>query len=311
MHHPPRLPPLRRNPKSRLERIRPRNRILHHLRRRQPNRRPGPRRLRRPHHGRFHHGPRRRPRQCSLPPLPHDRRPPRLPRPQNRPRPQTLPTRRSPQPRHPPDRMDLRPARNSQRPLQSQSSRRHRPHLHPQLLRHHLQPAPSQSPHRPPPSRMAPRLQAHHRCHQQPHSRPHRSPRHNPHPQSRIHRILNLHSPIHNPLRSPILALQTLRRHLPPLHPRRRRLSPPTLVRLLVAQASACVLFSLRCHPDRSGPIFSSAPHFGASGRAVEGPWQPIHLHAVPRSTKISPRPPRPISASSALSPLPSSPPAI
>ncbi len=28
-------------------------------------------------------------------------------------------------------------------------------------------------------------------------------------------------------------------------------------------------------HPDRSGPIFSSAPQFGASGRAVEGPRQP------------------------------------
>jgi hypothetical protein len=25
------------------------------------------------------------------------------------------------------------------------------------------------------------------------------------------------------------------------------------------------------CHPDRSGPIFSLAPVFGASGRAVEG----------------------------------------
>ena len=28
-----------------------------------------------------------------------------------------------------------------------------------------------------------------------------------------------------------------------------------------------------KCHPDRSGPIFSSAPLFGASGRAVEGSW--------------------------------------
>src|SRR5208337_4717287 len=25
------------------------------------------------------------------------------------------------------------------------------------------------------------------------------------------------------------------------------------------------------CHPDRSGPTFSSAPNYGASGRAVEG----------------------------------------
>jgi hypothetical protein len=31
----------------------------------------------------------------------------------------------------------------------------------------------------------------------------------------------------------------------------------------------------LICHPDRSGPIFSSAPFFGASGRALEGPRQP------------------------------------
>src|SRR6267378_5684473 len=176
MHQPTRLPPLRRNPKTRLERIRPRNRTLHHIRRRQPNRRPGPRRLRRPHHGRLHHGPSRRPRQNSLPAFPHDRRPPRLPRPQNRPLPQTLPTRRSPQPRHPPDRMDLRPARNPQRPFQPQSSRRHRPHLHTQFLRHHLQPAPPQPSHRPPPGRMASRLQAHHSRHHQPHPRPHRSP---------------------------------------------------------------------------------------------------------------------------------------
>jgi hypothetical protein len=27
----------------------------------------------------------------------------------------------------------------------------------------------------------------------------------------------------------------------------------------------------LYCHPDRSGPIFSFAPLFGASGRGVEG----------------------------------------
>jgi hypothetical protein len=32
------------------------------------------------------------------------------------------------------------------------------------------------------------------------------------------------------------------------------------------------------CHPDRSGPIFSSAPHFGASGRGVEGSQ---HNHRV------------------------------
>ena len=30
---------------------------------------------------------------------------------------------------------------------------------------------------------------------------------------------------------------------------------------------------SLNCHPDRSGPTFSSAPNCGASGRVVEGSW--------------------------------------
>ena len=35
------------------------------------------------------------------------------------------------------------------------------------------------------------------------------------------------------------------------------------------------------CHPDRSGPIFSSAPNCGASGREVEGSW---------RDPDISPR---------------------
>ena len=35
------------------------------------------------------------------------------------------------------------------------------------------------------------------------------------------------------------------------------------------------------CHPDRSGPIFSSAPLCGASGRAVEGSWQDLNLFAI------------------------------
>jgi hypothetical protein len=30
------------------------------------------------------------------------------------------------------------------------------------------------------------------------------------------------------------------------------------------------------CHPERSSPIFSTAPHSGASGCAVEGPWQHV-----------------------------------
>jgi len=29
--------------------------------------------------------------------------------------------------------------------------------------------------------------------------------------------------------------------------------------------------YGINCHPERSSPIFSSAPHFGASGRTVEG----------------------------------------
>ena len=37
------------------------------------------------------------------------------------------------------------------------------------------------------------------------------------------------------------------------------------------------VCLFLLCHPDRSGPIFSSAPNCGASGRAAEGSWHP-HL---------------------------------
>src|SRR5258706_163780 len=32
------------------------------------------------------------------------------------------------------------------------------------------------------------------------------------------------------------------------------------------------------CHPERSGPTFSFAPHFGASGCIVEGPWQQTFL---------------------------------
>ena len=32
------------------------------------------------------------------------------------------------------------------------------------------------------------------------------------------------------------------------------------------------------CHPDRSGPIFSSAPFCGASGRAVEGSLRRLSL---------------------------------
>src|SRR5258708_7081768 len=53
-------------------------------------------------------------------------------------------------------------------------------------------------------------------------------------PQSQTPQIHNLHSQTQTPLRIPTLVLQTLRRPLPPLHPRRRRLSPPTLVRLLI-----------------------------------------------------------------------------
>src|SRR5467141_2276671 len=55
--------------------------------------------------------------------------------------------------------------------------------------------------------------------------------------------------------------------------------------------------FGLFCHPDRSGPIFSSAPFCGVSGRAVEGPWQPTIALRLFSAT----------SALSAISALPSS----
>src|SRR5208282_1947719 len=47
-----------------------------------------------------------------------------------------------------------------------------------------------------------------------------------------------------------------------------------------------CVIFSSLCltqvcHSDRSGPIFSSAPPYGASGRAVEESW-PARSPSVP-----------------------------
>src|SRR5208282_1557320 len=32
------------------------------------------------------------------------------------------------------------------------------------------------------------------------------------------------------------------------------------------------------CYPDRSGPAFSSAPHFGSSGRAMEGSLRQLSL---------------------------------
>jgi len=40
-----------------------------------------------------------------------------------------------------------------------------------------------------------------------------------------------------------------------------------------------------RCRPDRSGPIFSFAPNYGASGRGVEGSWQ---HRSPPRSMRSS-----------------------
>jgi len=42
----------------------------------------------------------------------------------------------------------------------------------------------------------------------------------------------------------------------------------------LSSSAQFCI--SPRCHPERSSPIFSTAPHSGASGCVVEGPWQHV-----------------------------------
>src|SRR5208283_2455961 len=41
--------------------------------------------------------------------------------------------------------------------------------------------------------------------------------------------------------------------------------------------AGSWVCLFLFCHPHRSGPIFSSAPICGASGRGVEGSWHPLN----------------------------------
>ena len=49
------------------------------------------------------------------------------------------------------------------------------------------------------------------------------------------------------------------------------------------------------CHPERSSPIFSSAPHSGASGCVVEGPWQHV------MSYLIRWEPPRPSRSSASL----------
>jgi len=44
------------------------------------------------------------------------------------------------------------------------------------------------------------------------------------------------------------------------------------------------------CHPERSDPIFSSAPNSGASGRVVEGSRHPLQLDASPLSFLCSGR---------------------
>jgi len=41
------------------------------------------------------------------------------------------------------------------------------------------------------------------------------------------------------------------------------------------------------CHPDRSGPILSSAPSSGASGRAVEESWH--HPSSIARTSPHCP----------------------
>src|SRR5208283_3779072 len=46
------------------------------------------------------------------------------------------------------------------------------------------------------------------------------------------------------------------------------------------------VCLFMSCHPGRSGPTSSSAPHSGTSGRAVEGSWQPLN-HQSPEHSPV------------------------
>src|SRR5271156_3236602 len=60
--------------------------------------------------------------------------------------------------------------------------------------------------------------------------------------------------------------------------------APPVL---LLTSASPPIANQNACHPGRSGPAFSSAPHSGAPGHAAEGSWQPLthstnHLGPTP-----------------------------
>ena len=58
---------------------------------------------------------------------------------------------------------------------------------------------------------------------------------------------------------------------------------PTGATRLLLSRGLCAPGLSSLCHPDpaRRDPIFSSAPLFGASGRAVEGSWQDLNLFAI------------------------------
>ena len=82
--------------------------------------------------------------------------------------------------------------------------------------------------------------------------------------------------------------------------PATARLYAALLRYVAVAFRGGQLFLTLLCHRDRSGPIFSSAPYFGASGRAarilcpacctgMERPRQPTSAHH-PFAARSSPR---------------------
>jgi len=95
---------------------------------------------------------------------------------------------------------------------------------------------------------------------------------------------------------------------LPPLlqpqpAPANRSSSPAHHRTPATSSLPSCVCLFLFCHPDRSGPTFSSAPQFGASGRAVEGSCRRFYSDS-PRGLTINSSPATPRCVVTALEAL-------